>query len=76
MVMLKGDTMSERVELTISCSCCVRRGTPDCDDCLVSFVVGHDGAEVQLESDDLRAAQMLVDEGMISPLRYLTVVRR
>ncbi len=66
--------MSERVQLTISCSCCVRRGTPDCDDCLVSFVIDRHSDELQMEPDDMRAAQMLVAEGLVGPLRYLSVV--
>ena len=66
--------MSERVQLTIRCSCCVRRGTPDCDDCLVSFVIDRQSDELRMEPDDLHAAQMLVAEGLVGPLRYLSVV--
>ena len=33
--------MTNEVEVSISCEDCVRRGTPDCSDCLVSFVVGE-----------------------------------
>jgi hypothetical protein len=52
----------------------VRRGTPDCDDCLVSFVIDRSSDELQMEPDDMRVAQMLVAEGLVGPLRYLSVV--
>jgi hypothetical protein len=33
--------MSNEIELSISCNDCIRRDTPDCADCLVSFVIGE-----------------------------------
>ena len=45
-VEVKGATMSNEIELSISCNDCVRRGTPDCADCLVSFVLGEEPDEL------------------------------
>ena len=44
--------MSNEIELSISCNDCVRRGTPDCEDCLVSFVLGATPDELVMTSAD------------------------
>ena len=62
--------MSSDVEISISCECCVRRGTPDCTDCLVSFVVGSTPEEFTLTSDEAAVVRLLSREGLVPRLRY------
>ena len=50
--------MSNEIELSISCSDCVRRGTPDCADCLVSFVLGDEPDELVMTSCDADVVQL------------------
>ena len=38
------------IELSISCTDCVRRSTPDCEDCLVTFVLGDEPEELTMSS--------------------------
>jgi hypothetical protein len=62
--------MTERFELSISCSDCVRRSTPDCEDCLVSFVLGEDPGQLAMTSEDARVVELFSAQGMIPRLRF------
>ncbi|MGC8510450.1 MAG: hypothetical protein ACP5PB_06225 [Acidimicrobiales bacterium] len=63
-------TMHHPVEVSISCTQCVRRATPDCQDCLVSFVIGGPPGELALEGRDADVVRWLRDEGLVPALRY------
>ncbi|HUV58234.1 MAG TPA: hypothetical protein VMV96_05465 [Acidimicrobiales bacterium] len=62
--------MNETVELSISCGDCVRRGTPDCADCLVSFVLGETPDEMTLTGRDAEVVELFATQGMIPRLRF------
>lgn len=61
--------MSE-IELSISCTECVRRSTPDCQDCLVTFVLGDQPDELTLSTELADAAGLLSSQGMIPRLKF------
>lgn len=58
------------IELSISCGDCVRRSTPDCEDCLVSFVLGDEPEELTLSSELAGVAGLLSSQGMIPRLKF------
>ena len=58
------------IELSISCTDCVRRSTPDCEDCLVSFVLGDQPEELTLNSELAVVAGLLSSQGMIPRLKF------
>lgn len=62
--------MSDDVELSISCAHCVRRATPDCSDCLVSFVLGGAPDELVMSSSDAHVVQLFTQQGMMPRLRF------
>jgi hypothetical protein len=67
---VKGASMSNEIELSISCNDCVRRGTPDCEDCLVSFVLGETPDELVMTSDDADVVQLFTAQGMMPRLKF------
>jgi len=62
--------MSDEIEMSISCTDCVRRGTPDCADCLVTFVLGGTPDELVMTSTDVDVVQLFTAQGMLPRLRY------
>ena len=70
MQLTKGATMNNEIELSISCNECVRRGTPDCSDCLVSFVIGEAPDELVMTSRDADVVQLFTAQGMIPRLKF------
>jgi len=67
-----GET-SDMMEFSISCDRCVRRGTPDCADCLVTFVIGDEPDQLELGAESARAADLLIAEGLIPRLRFVAL---
>jgi hypothetical protein len=67
--------MSKEIELSISCNDCVRRGTSDCDDCLVTFVLGETPDEMVLSEDDADVVELLTAEGLLPTLKFNPVRR-
>jgi hypothetical protein len=61
------------IELSISCTECVRRSTPDCEDCLVTFVLGDQPEELTLSPQLADAVGMLSSQGMIPRLKFRSV---
>jgi hypothetical protein len=61
------------IELSISCTECVRRGTSDCDDCLVSFVLGDEPDELTMSTQEADVAGLLASQGMIPRLKFRRV---
>jgi hypothetical protein len=78
---VKVDTSNERcimtkeIELSISCRDCVRRGTPDCSDCLVTFVLGGEPDALNLTGDEAQVVQLFTAEGLVPALKFHPVVR-
>jgi hypothetical protein len=67
---VKGATMTDGIEFSISCNDCVRRGTPDCEDCLVSFVLGDTPDELVMTSHDADVVQLFTSQGMMPRLKF------
>lgn len=62
--------MTKEIELSISCHECVRRGTPDCADCLVTFVLDDEPEVLVMSERDAEVIQMFTAEGLLPPLKY------
>ena len=62
--------MAHDIELSISCSDCVRRTTPDCADCLVSFVLGGEPEHLEMTTHDVDVVELFTSHGMMPHLRY------
>jgi hypothetical protein len=62
--------MTSDIELSISCNDCVRRGTPDCEDCLVSFVLGETPDELVMTARDAEVVQLFTSQGMMPRLKF------
>ena len=62
--------MASGIELSISCNDCIRRGTPDCAECLVSFVIGETPDELVMSSTDAQVVQLFSAQGMIPRLKF------
>jgi hypothetical protein len=62
--------MNSEIELSISCHDCVRRATPDCADCLVSYVIGDEPDELIMTTADADVVQLFSVQGMIPRLKF------
>lgn len=62
--------MTKGIELSISCDECVRRGTPDCEDCLVSFVLGEEPGQLAMTNEEAHVVELFSAHGMIPRLRF------
>ncbi len=70
-----GDEMKRFVELSISCTDCVRQSTPDCDDCLVSYVIGETPDQLTMTGAELEVAELLSSEGLVPTLKFAAELR-
>jgi hypothetical protein len=68
-------SMTKEIELSISCGDCVRRGTPDCSDCLVTFVLGGEPDALNLTEDEVQVVQLFTAEGLVPTLKFHPVAR-
>jgi hypothetical protein len=66
----KGEAMGAEIEMSISCSDCVRRSTPDCQDCLVTHVLGETPDQLVMTADDVDVVQLFTAQGMLPRLRF------
>ncbi|MEQ8841247.1 MAG: hypothetical protein RIB98_09720 [Acidimicrobiales bacterium] len=56
---------------TIDCAVCEVRDTDACDDCVVSYLVGHEaGTPVVLDAEEKRAVELLADAGLVPASRF------
>jgi hypothetical protein len=62
--------MTKEIELSISCNDCVRRSTPDCSDCLVSFVLGETPDELVMTAKEAEVVQLFTSEGLVPTLKF------
>lgn len=53
----------------IDCDNCVVRGPRACGDCVVTVLLGGPPAEIELDSADRHALDVLADSGLVPPLR-------
>ncbi len=58
------------IEVSISCGDCVRRSTPDCEDCLVSYVLGDQPETLTMSAELADVAGMLSREGLVPRLKF------
>ncbi len=58
------------LSVNVSCEDCVRHSTPECADCLVSFVIGDAPEHLTLSTPLAAAAEVLVREGLVPQLKY------
>ncbi len=57
--------------LTIDCAVCEVRDTDACDDCVVSYLVGHEaGTPVILDAEEKRAVDLLAEAGLVPASRF------
>jgi hypothetical protein len=62
--------MTKEIELSISCHECVRRGTPDCADCLVSFVLGSEPDELVMTASEVQVVELFTAQGLLPTLKF------
>lgn len=62
--------MTSDIEFSISCNDCVRRGTPDCADCLVTYVLGETPDELVMTAHDAEVVQLFTAQGMMPRLKF------
>ncbi len=67
--------MSRTVEVSISCRDCVRHSTPDCADCLVSFVLGGDPDQLTMTAEDVSVVELLTAQRLVPRLRYRSATK-
>lgn len=58
--------------LTIDCAECSLEGTTACDDCVVTFLLGHEADEaVVIDVAEARAVRLLGQAGLVPSLRHV-----
>lgn len=62
--------MNRDEEFSISCHDCVRQSTPDCADCLVSFVLGGEPEQLTMSVEDVVIVELLTAAHLVPSLRY------
>ncbi len=67
--------MAKEIEISISCHECVRRSTPDCEDCLVTFVLGETPDELVMTSEEAEVVELFTQAGLVPTLKFHPVVR-
>lgn len=66
------DVLGPEPALMIDCDACEMQFTDQCDDCLVSYLVGHEeGTPVLLDEDEKQAVELLADAGLVPPSRFV-----
>jgi hypothetical protein len=62
---------AEPEQFTIDCAQCAHRETDVCDDCVVSFIVGHRAGEaVVVDAGEARAVRLLEKVGLVPGVRH------
>jgi hypothetical protein len=57
--------------LTVSCDDCTGQNTERCDDCLVSFVLGHEPDDaLVIDASEARVVRMLAGARLVPRLRH------
>lgn len=59
------------MSVCIDCDACVRQGTNDCDDCVVSFITSREPNEaVVIDVAEFAALRRLHDAGLVPDMRH------
>ncbi|MDE0067498.1 MAG: hypothetical protein OXN44_11585 [Acidimicrobiaceae bacterium] len=67
-----GASAGSQEGLMIDCDMCVMQHTETCDDCVVSYLVGHaEGTPVVLDFEERRAFELLNDAGLVPSSRFI-----
>jgi hypothetical protein len=67
-------TVNDADDVTyVDCDTCSARGL-DCDDCVVTFLLGAPPSGVEIGGEERRAMEALAAGGLIPPLRLVTPV--
>ncbi len=53
----------------------MRRSTPDCEDCLVTFVLGETPDELVMTSEEAEVVELFTQAGLVPTLKFHPVVR-
>ena len=62
---------SDDGSFVIDCADCDHRGTPVCDDCVVSFIVGRAPEDaLVVDADEARAVRLLGQAGLVPRVRH------
>ena len=62
---------SDDGSFVIDCADCAHRGTPVCDDCVVSFIVGRAPEDaLVVDADEARAVRLLGQAGLVPRVRH------
>lgn len=57
--------------LHIDCADCTHCGTPVCEDCVVTFIVGREPEDaVVIDADEARAVRLLARAGLVPGVRH------
>jgi len=58
--------------VTIDCAECSLEGTSACDDCVMTFLLGHEAHEaVVIDVAEVRAVRLLSQAGLVPELRHV-----
>jgi hypothetical protein len=67
----EADHREETGRFTIDCAECSNQDTEVCDDCVVSFIVGHrPGDAVVVDAGEARAVRLLERAGLVPGVRH------
>ena len=58
--------------MLIDCNDCSQQHTVACQDCVVMHVLRDLGGPLEMDDDQAQALDILVDAGLVSPLRLVT----
>lgn len=67
---MKNTIDASTIAVDVSCADCVRHSTSDCDDCLVSYVLGDTPQHLTLSRRMADVAALLHDGGLLPELRF------
>ncbi len=59
--------------MIIDCATCVGRPS-ECEDCVVSVVLGRHPGGLDLDAEERTAVAVLADSGLVPPLRLMPIV--
>jgi hypothetical protein len=67
----QAEQREEPGRFTIDCAECTNQNTEVCDDCVVSFIVGHrPGDAVVVDAGEARAVRLLERAGLVPGVRH------
>ena len=57
--------------MRIECEACAMQGTDQCEDCVVSFILGREEGAVEVSAEEARALRNLGEAGLVPMLRLV-----